>query len=51
MDLETKPVLKAVAVAHRHLAELKGLALTIPNESILINTLSLQEAKDSIAEN
>ncbi len=47
VDLETKPVLKAVAVAHRYLAELKGLALTIPNEAILINTLSLQEAKDS----
>jgi len=47
MDLETKPVLKAVAVAHRYLAELKGLALTIPNEAILVNTLSLQEAKDS----
>jgi len=47
MDLETKPVLKAMAVAHRYLAELKGLALSIPNESILINTLSLQEAKDS----
>lgn len=47
IDLETKPVLKAVAVAHRHLAELKGMVLTIPNESILINTLSLQEAKDS----
>jgi len=47
VDLETKPVLKAVAVAHRYLAELKGLACTIPNEAILINTLSLQEAKDS----
>jgi len=47
VDLETKPVLRATAVAHRYLAELKGLALSIPNESILINTLSLQEAKDS----
>ena len=47
VDLETKPILKALAVAHRYLAELKGLALSIPNESILINTLSLQEAKDS----
>lgn len=47
MDLETKPVLKAVAVAHRHLAELKGSVRSIPNEAILINTLSFQEAKDS----
>lgn len=46
-DLETRAVLKKVAEAHRHLAELKGVAATIPNEAILINTLSLQEAKDS----
>lgn len=47
IELETKQVLRAAALAHRHLAELKGLARSIPNESILINTLSLQEAKDS----
>jgi len=29
------------------LAELKGLAASIPNQAILINTLGLQEAKDS----
>ncbi|MEW8644396.1 MAG: Fic family protein [Candidatus Thiodiazotropha sp.] len=46
-ELETRPVLKALAPAHRYLAELKGLAATIPNEHILINTLALQEAKDS----
>lgn len=48
-DLETKAVLKQAAAAHRRLAELKGVAATIPNESILINTLTLQEAKDSSA--
>jgi Fic family protein len=48
-DLETKQVLKKVATAHRYLAELKGLAASIPNENILINTLTLQEAKDSSA--
>jgi Fic family protein len=37
------------ARAHRALAELKGAAATIPNESILIDTLGLQEAKDSSA--
>lgn len=48
-DVETKAVLKQVAKAHRRLAELKGAVLSIPNTTILINTLSLQEAKDSSA--
>lgn len=48
-DLETKEILKKAAQAHRFLAELKGVAQTIPNESILINSLVLQEAKDSSA--
>lgn len=47
IDLETKSILKAAAKAHRHLAELKGRASSIPNQSILIDTLSLQEAKAS----
>jgi cell filamentation protein, protein adenylyltransferase len=47
VELETKAVLRKLAEAHRHLAELKGIAATIPNESILIQTLALQEAKDS----
>lgn len=48
-DVETKAVLKQTAKAHRRLAELKGAVLSIPNTTILINTLSLQEAKDSSA--
>jgi Fic family protein len=44
---ETPSVLKALARAHRYLAELKGSASTIPNQGILIDTLSLQEAKAS----
>mgnify|MGYP006165379319 CR=1 FL=1 len=44
---ETRAVLKKTAEAHRYLAELKGVAASMPNEAILINTLSLQEAKDS----
>lgn len=44
---ETRAVLKKTAEAHRYLAELKGVAASIPNEAILINTLALQEAKDS----
>ena len=47
VELESKAVLRQLAVAHRYLAELKGMAATIPNESILISTLTLQEAKDS----
>ncbi|MDR3414302.1 MAG: Fic/DOC family N-terminal domain-containing protein [Formivibrio sp.] len=46
-DLETVPVLKALAAANRALAELKGRAATIPNQGILIDTLALQEAKAS----
>ncbi len=48
-DIETKPVLKKLAKAHQALAELKGVVSGIPNQSILISTLSLQEAKDSSA--
>lgn len=48
-DIETKKVLKKLASAHSALAELKGIVSSIPNENILINTLGLQEAKDSSA--
>lgn len=48
-DIETKKVLKKLASAHRALAELKGIVSSIPNSTILINTLGLQEAKDSSA--
>lgn len=46
---ETREILKKLSSAHRYLAELKGVATTIPNQGILINTLALQEAKDSSA--
>jgi Fic family protein len=49
LDVETKAILKKTAAARSALAEMKGAALSIPNESILISTLSLQEAKDSSA--
>ena len=48
-NLETVAVLKQLGKANRKLAELKGIAHTIPNEKILISTLTLQEAKDSSA--
>jgi Fic family protein len=44
---ETPAILKKLASASRQLAELKGAARSIPQQSILINTLSIQEAKDS----
>lgn len=44
---ETPAILKKLASASRALAELKGAAGTIPRQDILINTLSMQEAKDS----
>jgi len=46
-ELETTAVLRQLASSHRYLAELKGVIGTIPNEAILIDTLGLQEAKDS----
>lgn len=46
-EIETKLVLKKLARAHQALAEFKGVAASMPNQSILISTLSLQEAKDS----
>lgn len=46
-DLETIEVMRQLNRANRKLAELRGVAQTIPNEGILINTLVLQEAKDS----
>lgn len=49
IEVETKPVLKKAASAHRALAELKGSITSIPNENILIETLSLREARESSA--
>lgn len=46
-DIESKTVLKKSLEANRALAELKGIARSIPNQAILINALALQEAKDS----
>ncbi|MGI4872660.1 MAG: Fic family protein [Janthinobacterium lividum] len=42
-------MLKKLPSAHRALAELKGILGTLPDAEILLNTLPLQEAKDSSA--
>lgn len=39
--------MREAALAHRRLAEVKGRAAAIPNQGILIDTLSLQEARAS----
>ena len=44
---EAPTILKQLVNAHRYLAELKGVASSMPNQAILISTLGLQEAKDS----
>lgn len=47
LELESRAVLKACIPARAALAELKQAAELLPNQSILINTLPLLEAKDS----
>ncbi len=47
--IETPKVLKKAISANRALANLNGVARIIPNSAILINSLVLQEAKDSSA--
>ena len=47
--IETSAVLKKAILANRYLAELKGTCLRLPNPKILLNTIILQESKDSSA--
>ena len=42
-------VLNKLMIASRRLAQLKGLASTLPNQSIFVNTIALREAKASSA--
>lgn len=48
-DVVTSAVLKKAIVASRSLAELKGSCLRLPRPEILLNTVILQESKDSSA--
>lgn len=45
VELETKAVLKEAIEANRMLANLRGLAAQIPNQSVLISSIVLQEAR------
>jgi Fic family protein len=47
IHLETTKILKKLIEARSNLAQLKGISQAIPNQKVLVNTLSLQEAKDS----
>lgn len=49
VDLETPELLRASIQANRLLAELKGFCQTLPNPEILLNTIILQESKESNA--
>lgn len=48
-DLKTPRILEILNEASRSLAELKGFANSIPNQHILINAITINEAKDSSA--
>ncbi len=48
-DLKTPRILEALNEASRSLAELKGFANSIPNQHVLINAITINEAKDSSA--
>ena len=50
VDVESKAVLKRCLTATRALAELKGAGGLIPDQSILINAIPLQEARTSCAQ-
>ncbi len=46
-NYKTTKILEALNSASRSLAELKGVASSIPNQHILINAITISEAKDS----
>ena len=46
---ESPEILRHLAKAARHLGELNGLCTSLPNPQLLINTIVLQESKDSSA--
>ena len=45
VEVETKEILKKAIVANKALANLNGLANAMPNDSILVNGIVLQEAR------
>jgi len=49
IDLDRPEILKKAIQANKFLAELKGYCQTLPNPELLLNTVILQESKDSSA--
>ena len=49
IELDSAGILKAAIQANRYLAELKGYCQTLPNPNLLLNTVILQESRDSSA--
>jgi len=49
VDLETPEIFKLTIRANKLLAELKGYCQTLPNPNLLLNTIVLQESKESSA--
>ncbi|MGG9962661.1 Fic family protein [Ferruginibacter sp. SUN106] len=47
--IESPEILRHLAKAARHLGELNGLCASLPDPQLLINTIVLQESKDSSA--
>lgn len=47
VDIETKNILRETAKANRKLAELKGYSEIVPNKNIILNAITLNEAKES----
>lgn len=49
VNLETTEIFKLTIQANKFLAELKGYCQTLPNPNLLLNTIVLQESKESSA--
>jgi Fic family protein len=49
INLETPDILRRLTMASRHLGELNGLCASLPDPQLLINTIVLQESKNSSA--
>lgn len=49
VDLQTPEIFKLTIKANKLLAELKGYCQTLPNPDLLLNTIVLQESKESSA--
>lgn len=49
VELESHTILKQLVQSHKALAELKGYSELLPDKTLLLNTITLQEAKESSA--